>query len=181
MASTPNTSKPDGEDASTSQSWMEKYGLNDMKDKIVNSPYSGCARESFMWGIATGTAMGIHRIRMGSRAGRSINFAFGTALVVIFPSYYFCVKNREHQDKMVELMMKANAFEPQDEMPEPIPIEEHPFLEPKEEGDESNGDGGRLGKVYEYFQKSRKDWEKPAPMAEDASKVFKEVDDKERK
>lgn len=119
---------------------------------------------------------------MGSRAGRSINFAFGTALVVIFPSYYFCVKNREHKDKMIELMMKANAFEPQEEMPQPVPLEEHPFMRPIEPGDNVDGDSvegtgkkQKLGKVFEYFQKSKKDWEKPAPMGEDASKVFKEV------
>lgn len=78
-------------------------------------------------------------------------------------------------------MMKANAFEPQEEMPEPIPIEEHPFLAPKGEAEDSTEGGGRLGKVYEYFQRSRKDWEKPAPMAEDASKVFKEVQSDEEK
>jgi len=38
---------------------LERFGLIDLKDEIVNSPYSGCARESFMWGIATGTAMGM--------------------------------------------------------------------------------------------------------------------------
>ena len=111
---------------------------------------------------------------MGSRAGRSINFAFGTALLVIGPSYYFCVKNRDHKDKMIELMMKANAFEPQEEMPEPIPIEQHPFLEPTNQDDENTGEE-KLGKIYTFFQKSKKDWEKPDPLAQDASKVFKEV------
>lgn len=42
-----------------SSSWFNNMFGDDFKDKIINSPYSGCARESFMWGIATGTAMGL--------------------------------------------------------------------------------------------------------------------------
>lgn len=165
--------KRNNQNQEDSTSWIDL----DFKGKINNSPYSGCARESFMWGIATGTAMGLHRVRMGSRPTRSLNFAFGAALVVILPSYYFCVRNRDHKDKMVEIMMKANAFEPQEEMPEHVPIEDHPFLKPNDQNNKngSNPEEARLGKVYEFFQRSKKDWEKPAPMAEDASKVFKEV------
>merc|ERR1719491_1608848 len=71
-------------------------------------------------------------------------------------------------------MMKANAFEPQEEMPQPVPIGEHPFLKPVNDKD-SKEENEKLGKVYKFFQRTKKDWEKPRSSAEDASKVFEEV------
>ena len=57
------TSRPDNTMANNNtpknSSWFAGFDYNETKNKIIDSPYSGCARESFMWGIATGTAMGL--------------------------------------------------------------------------------------------------------------------------
>mmetsp|Transcript_35172 Transcript_35172/g.105026 ORF Transcript_35172/g.105026 Transcript_35172/m.105026 type:complete len:128 (-) Transcript_35172:145-528(-) len=122
-----------------------------------------------MWGIATGSAMGIHRWRMQSHPFFAVNVAFATTLLVSAPSYYFCYRRREHKEHVIDTMMKANDFAHEEEMPEPIPIEDHPFLEDTKGGGEAG-----LGKEFEARLEERKEWQKQLPM-EDAKKVFKEV------
>ncbi len=100
----------------------------------------------------------------------SINAAFATSLIVAMPSYYFCYRRREHKEATIELMMKANDFQYHDEMPEPIPQAEHPFLQ--------NADDGKndMVKQKEFVArlKEKKEWQKQNPI-DDAANVFKEV------
>lgn len=65
--------------------------------------------------------------------------------------------------------MKANDFQHYDDMPEPIPKEQHPFLE---NGNEDTD----VIKQKEFVArlKEKKEWQKQEPM-DDASNVFKEV------
>ena len=73
--------------------------------------------------------MGLHRLRMKSHPMFAGNVAFGTAMLVAAPSYYFCVRRREHQEKVIEMMMAVNDFAPGEEMPEEVPLDEnHPFI-----------------------------------------------------
>lgn len=124
-----------------------------------------------MWGIATGSAMGLHRMRMGSTGFFAGNVAFATSMIVAAPSYYFCFRRREHKEKVIETMMRANDFQTQEEMPEPVPLEDHPFME-KSEG----GIGRGQDKEFSARLRDRKEWEKPPSKEErDPSKVFKEV------
>uniref|UniRef100_A0A7S2RND7 Cytochrome c oxidase assembly protein COX20, mitochondrial n=1 Tax=Eucampia antarctica TaxID=49252 RepID=A0A7S2RND7_9STRA len=112
--------------------------------------------------------MGFHRLRMHSSPMFALNVAFGTSILVCAPSYYFCFRRREHKEQTIELMMKANAFQHEEEMPEPVPIKEHPFLDPSSEK--------AMQKEFVARLKERKDWQKPPPLADqDASKVFKEI------
>ena len=99
-----------------------------------------------------------------------INAAFLTTGIVAAPSYYFCYRRREHKEATIEMMMKANDFQHQEEMPEPIPQEEHPFLE------SNNIEEEDIIKQKEFVArlKEKKEWQKQDPM-DDASNVFKEV------
>eukprot|EP00978_Attheya_sp_CCMP212_P012044 scaffold29883_cov48-Attheya_sp.AAC.3 len=66
------------------------------------------------------------------------------------------------------MMMAANDFRHGDEMPEPVAMEEHPFLEPKAKE--------TLDKEFRAQLKDRKDWQKPPSASErDPSKIFEEV------
>jgi hypothetical protein len=114
----------------------------------------------------------------------AINTAFLATLIVTAPSYYFCFRRREHQEKVIEMMMAANDFRPGEEMPETVPLDEsHPFLNVKDrevvEGGSGGGDGerseGDLQKEFVARLKEKKEWEAPHPRGEDADKVFKEV------
>jgi len=123
-----------------------------------------------MWGIATGTGMGLHRLRMGSTGFFAGNVAFATTMVVAAPSYYFCFRRREHHEKVIEMMMRTNDFQSHEDMPKTVPIKEHPFME--KGGEESRAQG----KEYTAMLKERKEWEKALPMEKrDPSKVFQEV------
>ena len=42
----------------------ESFGI---RESVRSSSYRWCVRESGMWGIATATAMSLHRLRMGSK------------------------------------------------------------------------------------------------------------------
>lgn len=111
-----------------------------------SNPLAACTREAMMWGIATGTAMGIHRFRMGSRLRTVSNFTFGTIAIVSAPSFYLCAKRREHHEKMIEALMKANDFSPAEEAPvQPSVTENHPFLTPA-----SNADEATNKEIYVY-------------------------------
>ena len=135
-----------------------------IRENIQNSPFRWCVRESFLWGIASGTAMGFHRLRMRSHPFFATNIAFGTAMLVSAPSYYFCYRRREHKEATIEMMMKANDFQNVEEMPEQIPHSEHPFMNDDDEGIRKKEFVARL--------KEKKEWQKQTPM-EDASEVFR--------
>lgn len=167
---------------STESSWTqylpEKFGI---RKSIEDSPYGWCYRESFLWGIATGTAMGIHRLRMKSHPLFAINIAFLTTITVTLPSYYFCYRKRDHQERVIEMMMAANDFRPGEEVPEQIPIgKDHPFLDVKEDGDAAATSGGNsekdeatLQKEFVARLKEKKEWQEPHQI-QDANKIFKE-------
>mmetsp|Transcript_22069 Transcript_22069/g.32677 ORF Transcript_22069/g.32677 Transcript_22069/m.32677 type:complete len:167 (+) Transcript_22069:150-650(+) len=136
-----------------------------IQQSIQESPFRWCVRESFLWGIATGTTMGFHRLRMKSHPFFAMNVAFATSLLVAAPSYYFCYRRREHKEATIELMMRANDFENVEEMPEPVPHKEHPFL--------NDDDEGIRRKEFIANLKEQKEWQKQTPM-KDADQVFRE-------
>ena len=86
----------------------EAFGI---REAVRQSKYRWCVREAAMWGIATGTAMTLHRYRMQSRRQFAANVGFASLMVVYVGSYYFCVKRRDYREQMIELMMKLNSFE----------------------------------------------------------------------
>jgi len=106
-----------------------------------------------MWGIATGTTMGLHRLRMGSKPKFALNISFLTFNLVAIPSYYFCYRKREHKEEMIELMMKANDFAPLEEMPPSIPLTDHTFLsnEHQETGGEVIGKDMTIEQGYPSY------------------------------
>ncbi|KAL7546913.1 hypothetical protein ACHAWF_010239 [Thalassiosira exigua] len=162
-------------EASESLPWTrifpEAYGI---RQSIEDSSFRFCVKESIMWGIATGTMMGMHRLRMHSRPSFAINVAFGTALIVTAPSYYFCFRRREHQERVIETMMAVNDFRPGEEMPETVPLnEDHPFLTVKDK--ESDGNDGDLQKEFVARLKEKKEWQEPH-QTKDVGDVFKEVE-----
>ena len=98
-----------------------------------------------------------------------INSAFITTAIVAAPSYYFCYRRREHKEATIEMMMKANDFQHYDEMPEPVPQSQHPFLETGNDNDDSMKQKEFIARL-----KERKEWQTQEPM-HDAENVFKEV------
>jgi hypothetical protein len=112
----------------------------------------------------------------------AVNFAFVTTIAVAAPSYYFCYRRREHKEATIELMMKANDFQHQEEMPEPVPQSQHPFLDTSHntnglaDGSSNSSDSNELIQQKEFVArlKEKKEWQKQEPM-DDASNVFKEV------
>ena len=136
-----------------------------LRDAVAKSPYRWCTRESSMWGLATGTAMSLHRLRMGSRVGWAMNVGFGTTLLVSSVSYYFCVRARQHKEEVIELLMKAQQFEEARNMP-PEP-EDHPFLDSRT-ADEAGP------REYRGMLPDRKDWQEPLGT-QDAKDVFMPV------
>lgn len=172
------------DNAIITESWTrifpEAFGI---RRTIEDSPFRWCVRESFLWGVSTGTVMGLHRLRMGSRGLFAGKVAFGTTCLVVFPSYYFCYRKREHQEKVIEMMMAINDFRPTDEMPETVPLDaNHPFLNVKEKryndkDNEENDDRG-LQKEFVARLKEKKDWQEPH-QTQDAENVFKEVKKKQ--
>lgn len=119
-----------------------------------------------MWGIATSTAMGLHRIRMKTHPNWTLFSILGTLTVVTFPSYYFCHKRRDHKEEMIIMMMKANDFQHSQEMPQPIPQEEHPFLNLEVSEDSRRKD-------FVAKLKEKKEWQKPDPIKD----FFKKTDE----
>ena len=89
-------------------------------------------------------------------------------LVVGGGSYYFCCKRRDYQERMVETMMKLNAFEHASQMPAETPLEEHPFQKP---GDEDGR--GIAGQEFRGFVKEKKEWQ-PKDETKDFQEVFSE-------
>ncbi|OEU11873.1 hypothetical protein FRACYDRAFT_143550, partial [Fragilariopsis cylindrus CCMP1102] len=98
-----------------------------IRESVRSSSYRWCVRESGMWGIATATTMSLHRLRMGSKPLIAGHAFFGTFMIVMLPSYYFCYRRREHQENVIEMMMKYNQFGHAQELPDEPPIEQHPF------------------------------------------------------
>jgi len=137
-----------------------------IREAVQQSKYRWCARESAMWGVATGTAMSLHRLRMRpSAVTTAINAGFLTFFVVYSGSYYFGVKRRDHQEKMIEMMMRLNSFQTVEEMPEQVPLDEnHPFVAPVDEQ-------GAGSKQYVANLPERKQWQAPLPT-QDASDLF---------
>lgn len=160
------TSSEDIETAKWTRHLPEAFGI---RAAVQNSPYRWCVRESAMWGIATGTAMTLHRFRMKSRPIFAANVGFTSFFVVYLGSYYFGVKRRDYQQQMIELMMKVNSFEHALNMPEQMPMDEHhPFVEPDVSGK------GEVSAESQYVANipERKEWQ-PSTPARDASEVFR--------
>uniref|UniRef100_A0A6U9X0Y9 Cytochrome c oxidase assembly protein COX20, mitochondrial n=1 Tax=Pseudo-nitzschia australis TaxID=44445 RepID=A0A6U9X0Y9_9STRA len=123
-----------------------------------------------MWGIATATTMSLHRLRMGTKPLMAGHCFFGTFMIVMLPSYYFCYRRREHQEQVIEMMMKYNQFGHATELPAEPPLEEHPFWEQTQNG---GGGGGGFGSTtgssetkhdreFRGLIKERKEWQKKA-------------------
>lgn len=71
-------------------------------------------------------------------------------------------------------MMKANDFQHQEEMPEPVPLKENPFMK------QGDSDEKKMQKEFIARLKERKEWQKPEVVAQNADKVFKEVKNQEQ-
>jgi Protein of unknown function (DUF3767) len=165
-ADTPNTAR-------WTRYLPEAYGI---RQSVENSKYRWCARESAMWGIATGTAMALHRMRMNSPMSRVINVGFASVFVVMGGSYYFCVKRRDYQEEMIELLMRLNTFEHAQNMPPERPIDAtHPFMVPSDAADDngSHSDATTFvpAKQYVAVIPERKEWQAPVPT-QDAADIF---------
>ena len=146
----------------------EAYGI---RQSVEASKYRWCARESALWGIATGTAMAFHRMRMNSPLSRVINVGFMSVFVVMGGSYYFCVKRRDYQEEMIELLMQLNTFEHAQNMPAERPIDAtHPFMMPNDAEDGSDGTSVST-KQYVARIPERKEWQTPVPT-QDAADIF---------
>lgn len=146
----------------------ESYGI---RASIQNSKYRWCAREAGLWGIATGTAMSIHRLRMNRmNVVRAVNFGFATTGLVMTASYYFCVKRRDYEENMIQLMMRMNSFQPAETMPEQLSVssDDHPFLE-QIHGDD---DDGVSTKQYVATIPERKEWQ-PQQSQQDLKDIVK--------
>jgi hypothetical protein len=107
---------------------------------------------------------------MGSKPIVAGHFFFGTFMVVMLPSYYFCYRRREHQEQVIEMMMKYNQFGHATELPPEPPLEEHPFWE---EGSAADAESrSRHDREFRGMIKERKDWQKPQDPSFD--EIFKE-------
>jgi len=166
MPEYPAGTSSSGDDTPETAQWTkylpEAFGL---REAVRQSPFRWCGRESALWGIATGSVMGLHRMRMGSTPIFAINVGFATTFLVCIPSYYFCYRKREYKEQMIELMMRANDFQEAEHMPEQVPVEEHPFLDV--EGDKVKG------KELVAHLPERKEWQTQIPQ-QDSKDVFKE-------
>ena len=129
-----------------------------------------------MWGIATGSAMALHRIRMNSPLSRVIHVGFSTVFLVMGGSYYFCVKRRDYQEQMIELLMQLNTFEPAKNMPLERPIDEtHPFVMPETGYDDDDEQQPIPTRQYVAHLPERKEWQTPIPT-QDATNIFQPYD-----
>ena len=160
----------------------EAYGI---RRSVESSKYRWCARESALWGIATGTTMAFHRLRMNSPISRVVNIGFSTVFLVMGGSYYFCVKRRDYQEQMIELLMQLNTFESVQNMPPERPVDEtHPFVVPDNstaEDDTSTSTNTPhkpiVTKQYVANIPERKEWQTPIPT-QDAANIFQPYDNK---
>lgn len=131
----------------------EAFGI---REGVRASSYRWCVREGGMWGIATATAMGLHRWRLGSKPLMVGHSFFGTLMAVMLPSYYFCYRRRDHQEQVIESMMVYNQWaHAKTDLPEETPIEEHPFWELKDGNDNVKHDREFRGMI-----KEQKEWQK---------------------
>jgi len=69
----------------------EAFGI---RESVRGSSYRWCVREGGMWGIATATAMSLHRLRAGSKVG----FSFQSLLVYLHDTvfrfrFYHCLSD----------------------------------------------------------------------------------------
>lgn len=136
----------------------EAFGI---RESVKQSSYRWCVREGGMWGIATATAMSLHRLRMGTRPVLAGHCFFGTFMVVTLPSYYLCYRRREHQEQVIEMMMKYNQFGHATELPEEPPLEEHPFWEQQQQQQQQISDTTtKHDREYRGMIKERKEWQK---------------------
>ena len=144
----------------------ETFGI---RQAVQSSKYRWCAREAGMWGIATGTAMTLHRWRMGSHRGVAVHVGFLSLVLVNVGSYYFCVKRRNYQEQMIEVMMRHNEFDHAVNMPETVSVDDadNPFL-----GETSRPSAAPAQYVVNLPE--RKEWQPPLPT-QDAADVFKPV------
>lgn len=146
----------------------EAFGI---REAVRHSKYRWCAREAAMWGIATGTAMTLHRFRMQSKRRFASNVGFASLMVVYVGSYYFCVKKRDYKERMIELMMKLNSFEHALNMPQQQPIDDHhPFVRPVDEN-ETEQQQAIPERQYVAHLPERKEWQGQLPT-QAASDVF---------
>ena len=98
-------------------------------------------------------------MRMGTSPKNAGHVFFGTVLLVMVPTYYFCYKRREHKEKVIEMMMKYNQFQRASEMPAETPLDEHPFWQKTEKKDGSkyiDHERELTGMI-----KERKEWQRP--------------------
>ena len=105
---------------------------------------------------------------MGSNTRVAVNIGMLAFLTVSGGSYYFCCRRRDHRERVVEAMMKLNAFEHASQMPEETPLEEHPFARPA-------GSTGRALPDQEFrgLLKENKEWQ-PREVDKDMKDVFTE-------
>ena len=112
-------------------------------------------------------------MRMGSRPVVAGHFFFGTFMVVMLPSYYLCYRRREHQEHVIETMMKYNQFGHANEMPAEVPLEEHPFWEEADENSISTLDANtKHDREFRGMIKERKEWQKREDQSFD--EIFQE-------
>jgi Protein of unknown function (DUF3767) len=170
--------------------WIDRYVPESfgLREAVRASKYRWCVRESAMWGIATGTAMTLHRFRMSSRKQFAVNVGFTAVMTVYFGSYYFCVKRRDNQEKLISLMMRLNSFDPAEEMPKQRPIDEHhPFVAPlantnttatNTNNNNTNTPPTTSGvaptKQYVAKLPERKNWQKQLPIQQELAQLFQE-------
>ena len=114
---------------------------------------------------------------MGSRPVVAGHFFFGTFMVVMLPSYYFCYRRREHQEHVIEMMMQYNQFGHATELPAEPPLEEHPFWEQNDgksnlNDSEANTMSSRHNREFRGMIKERKEWQKPQDPSFD--EIFQE-------
>ena len=113
-------------------------------------------------------------MRMGTKPVMAGHVFFGTFMVVMLPSYYFCYRRREHQEHVIETMMKYNQFGHATDLPAEPSLEDHPFWERKDENNVWNGSGTDTihDREFRGMIKERKEWQK----AEDPSfdEIFQE-------
>eukprot|EP00529_Nitzschia_sp_RCC80_P033688 CAMPEP_0113519446 /NCGR_PEP_ID=MMETSP0014_2-20120614/43524_1 /TAXON_ID=2857 /ORGANISM="Nitzschia sp." /LENGTH=201 /DNA_ID=CAMNT_0000417165 /DNA_START=107 /DNA_END=712 /DNA_ORIENTATION=+ /assembly_acc=CAM_ASM_000159 len=163
------------ETAKWTQYLPQVFGI---REAVRQSSYRWCVREGGMWGIATGTAMSLHRLRMGSTPVFAGHVFFGTFMVVMLPSYYFCYRRREHQEEVIEMMMKYNQFGHATDLPAEPPIEEHPFWEKMtpEQQRQARDDQRAHDREFRGMLKERKEWQQPQETP-----AFEDIFNEERK
>ena len=99
-------------------------------------------------------------MRMGSRPVVAGHIFFGTMMVVMLPSYYFCYRRREHQEQVIRMMMQYNQFGHASDLPAEPPLEEHPFWEQNESGMNTLDAGTKHDREFRGMIKERKEWQK---------------------